>query len=929
MIESVRQNAYLYTMKEEQTKRTQVQTQQPLPQAVYDATHNAASWQGCCYEQQSDMKPYRAQCRQSECFLEETAVQALYACGYQVDTMTEAEVSYHKATAQETHQESWANNVNQEESTDTGSRLSWKIKRLQEEHDGMYRYAAEQPTLTINDLYSASYTGDSAPKHRYAKEDVITVLGYNGLEATKANTWAAEKLMQIGQDVNKDTVLKLQNAQAAIKGLDIEDTEGKTGNEPIVEEEKVLYTEKTIQEIVDDLTEVDEDTIEEALAEEEVTIGNLRAKMLRNTERILHGKEQQQPPNALQHDTRSEQTAKEDAVTQIKEQIKSIRKMLTTESAQKLSEKMPLESSELQKVVEGLAAIQDATIEDAAQKVNLTLTPDTRETMQDVMAAVNLMKQHPLKTAQTIQTTGDGEQVVQEGVNLEQVHTVLQAYEEVGTVPEQRFGETIGKLDDVIKDFLVTNHLPEQAADVEAAKALVSAEIPLTPENLQSMKGTMQQMNTILTNLTPYEAAALIKEGINPYKVSLTSLVDTLQDKQLTELKQSIAQSIIVLEDKGTIDQIEKESLIGLYRILEGVRTHKEEVAGYLYKNNMPLTVEKLEEAIKYGVKNQKVDRVVDDQLGELDRMELTAETARQKMAHATTQIDHKLTLAQTIEQMTLPEAMGQNENAIKTMLYPFLKNIIKETLGKHQGLEEMPQALQDKVACAQQVKGEVLQLIESYKLPTTLNTIYWMDALYKNPDTYKELLKEAQLLDEEQALPEDLAQVEEVLKEHEKDVAAHKDMCMQQGDLAGYKQYQQLEEVIHLHKQLADKETFYQIPFMVQGETKMVNLYIHQKSKQQVAEKERLDAVISYDTPHLGTIKGYISLGKETMKYQIVGETPEATAKLEQEQARLGNALKAMGYALQQAAFETEHTQATNPVALVLKGESQFETIV
>ena len=843
---------------------------------------------------------------------------ALYQSGYVLEDYTMDEMLYVASQSETTHTEE---TVHYEP-------IENKIDCIQTQSKSMYYYAMQQGTVTINSLYQASFGGTPKGVQDYLKGDIDKVLGYNSIPCTTANRQAADRLMSLGLDVSKDAVTKIQNIQAAIEGLDkadeskkaLEDLEAgkEPGNRPLLEDEKILYSEKTVREVNADPAKVDTKAITDVLDEgEEVTITNLRAAMLKNTQHALKG--EGDTPNWEGHQEREE-------VDTVKEQIRQIRVMLTADSARRISEQMPLESTELTKVVKALQGIQDEVIEDAANKAALPLTEEVHQELKDVMEAMQTIKNQRDTAVETVITAGD---VPRDGgkVELEALHATLVAYEQVGTVPEQRFGEDLSKLSEALQAFLLKNDLPQDTSTLEAARALVTNDMTLTAENLQGVKEVMTKIDTLLTDLTPYQAAEMIKEGISPYKASIDKLVDWLGTKQLPQFKESIASAIVSLEDKGKITEAQKQSLIGVYRILQSVEKNKDEVVGYLYKNQLPLTMERLEEAVKYGVKGRQVDRTIDSQFGELKALERSSENARERIENS--ELSTQVALVNALEKAVVP--LSQEDVAsmtnLKTLLYPFFKHYLKEHLGKYERLDVLPESFKEKVSALKNVDTKTVEALKTYQIPVTLNNLYWIQRLHDQPELFKDLLQQAGKKSGD--FPEKASDLRAEQKALEEEVTTQKESCMQQGDLTGYKSHKELQEMVEVQKQLNQKEGFYQIPFVLQGETRMVNMYVKEQAQGKDLSKDRMDMAISYDTEALGNIKAYITLTGERLSYKIVGEDLAATRQLQYGEASLKAILEGIGYVVDQVSYGTEEPQAASPVTWLKDTEGQFEALL
>ena len=151
----------------------------------------------------------------------------------------------------------------------------------------------------------------------------------------------------------------------------------------------------------------------------------------------------------------------------------------------------------------------------------------------------------------------------------------------------------------------------------------------------------------------------------------------------------------------------------------------------------------------------------------------------------------------------------------------------------------------------------------------------------------------------------------------------------MDKGDLMGYKSYKQLEEMASIQKELMDKEGIYQIPFVIDGESKMVQLYIKEESQKKDIHKEGINAVMRYDTKALGTVTTYFTIKGDHIGYEMHTETKASQEALEKTKDQLKVMMDVLGYSITKEAYASTQ-QAKEPITkLVLRGDSQFETII
>ena len=835
--------------------------------------------------------------------------------------------------------------------------LDDKIKRLKEHTDNMYLYGitTKDDDISINSLYKGSYSGNYKPSgNQYTSQDIDHVLGLNNLDVTQGNKWAAGKLVQYDMPVTEDALVQMQNIKAAVESLDYYEENEKAlqdvaqdetpGDRPLIQGKKVMYSEMDIQEIVDELSGVNEGVIEEAIdGGKDITIGNLKEIMHKNTTLALKAnksigklssneKVDQVISKTLAAAVNKEAEASNiyekaetprPTVEDVKTQINEIRAKLTAEAAQKISEKMPLESTELSKIASALRAQEETTITEALTQLEVPVTKDTVDTIKNVMEATKLMATH---TPQAINL-----QIAVPETTLEEVHRVLGAYEEQETPVERRFGETIKKVESQIAEFLETQNIQPTKENIQAAKALITNDMEVTHENINEILPLVTKVNTFIDEMTPYRAAALIKEGVNPYKLSVENTLDWIAQTKVPELKGNIAEMIVALEDKGNITEDQKQGMLGFYRILHAVDKQKEDVIGYLFKNKSELTLEKLQEAAKYVGKKEHIEASIDDNFGELESIETKGNTAKHKIEVSQEITKQLIDATQLLEKMELPLTKENitSIHKLNAILYPFIKKHYKEEVGKFEGMDTLPPSLLEKIETIKQIKPEIVQFMEQQNIPITINHLYWMQKLIEDPNLYAKMLQDNKMLEED--MPKDLEKLEEKVKELLETSKETKENAMKNGDIGTYKNYKQLQEMAALQSDIMEREGAYQIPFVVNGEARLVHLYIKKHASTKQAEKEGVNAIIKYDTKHSGIITATINIKKDELQYSVKGETQEITDKLRGRGGELNRMLDEIGYLVTKETYEEVLIKENIILGMPSHKyeDSEFETVI
>ena len=862
--------------------------------------------------------------------LKEEEVYELYKKGIDIEQLYMQEVAYQSERSKRALSVA---EENQEKAFSKEESIEQKIEVIKKQNDNMYLYAlTNKDSITINSLYESNFKGNfKKGVNQYTKEDINCVLEMNGLERNSGNTWAANLLMMYDMGVSSQSVTKLQNMQSAIAALESQESGSLSGEEALIKGEKMQYSPQYVDKITDELGMVTDEHIEKLIEEgKEININELRESIHKNASEALDKHQmdtfyQQNGGEEPSEEVLDENTTKHaEQVEEIKKQIHQIRMKLTVEAAQKISMQMPIESSSLAEVANALKQMEQEEAIKALSTLQLPMTNENMEALTGVMGITKEMSHYFMQVVQI-------EMETDEQASLSEIGKVLNAYRINETPVERRFGETISKVQGQIKEWLESQDIEASQINIEAAKALITNQMEVSKANIESIQEIVIKLNTFLEEMTPIQVATLIKEGINPYEASINELLSWMGTRKVEGLKNSIAETIVVMEEKGQINEGQKEGMIGLYRILQGVSRQKEAVLGYLYKNNLPLTIENLQIAVQYATGKKHIEVGVNDAFGELESLTYEKQRAKEMIESSMSQSNKMLESIKILENMELPitEESVNRMTKMSALLYPYIKEQFKKDLGKFEGMSTLPDSFLEKIDSVQSMSSELIESMIKHKVPLTLSNLYWMDQLTKDPSLYGTLLDDKGMLKE--GLPSELDEIEEVLSELEHEAKDQKEEAILMGRLREYRNYKQIEEVVHFQKERIVNEGFYQIPFMIDGERKLINLYLHKEDESVVEGADRpLKAMLTYETRHLGKIKAYLELNNDVIGYKVEAETTVGIEALHSQEEVLLEKLKNIGYNVKYSEFAGALEEEKTRMQMNYKyDESNFEEII
>lgn len=200
---------------------------------------------------------------------------------------------------------------------------------------------------------------------------------------------------------------------------------------------------------------------------------------------------------------------------------------------------------------------------------------------------------------------------------------VRRSYAAAETAPRQDMGDSIQKAFGNISEVLERLGIADDYETERAVKILAYNRIDVTGENIYRIMDYDRQVNQLFDRLYPEAVVGLIKDGINPMDMDISELNVILQDKNYNEgvtQADNFAQYLRDIERQGEITDEERESYVGLYRLMDKLNKSGDREAGYLFANGSRLTVRNLISAMR-SRRARGIDVNIDDDFGMLDEL--------------------------------------------------------------------------------------------------------------------------------------------------------------------------------------------------------------------------------------------------------------------------------------------------------------------
>ncbi|MDE6024390.1 MAG: hypothetical protein K2G45_02950 [Lachnospiraceae bacterium] len=490
--------------------------------------------------------------------------------------------------------------------------------------------------VTKENIYKAHYSGSRHEEGIAAQQlvdsmkgQIDRVLEQAGYENDPRKYECARFMMDNGLLLNTDTVKNYMEYQNYI-GTDIRMAElPMTDDEVVSQAGEQLYekVENIRFDVVYDMAKNDKE-VTIATAYNESVSRNDKNTILDDTDKEIIRKYMSDGDLPTDSELTEEQLR---AVTAIR-QMQEIRLSMTLSAAGRLAKMdINIDTRELSKVVDTLKAVENKMIEQKLYAAGVEVTDANidiyKSLEQDV---VSLGNAHAKVLGSPLM---DGEYTVHGLLMADDTEAdasgfekVRRNYEALMTAPRSDMGDSITKafanVDDILAD-LGYDITPEAQ---RAVRILGYNSLEITPDNINQIINYDRQVNELVETFYPEAVLGMIKDGINPLDVSIEELVDTVRahnyNEGVTETD-NFATYLRDVEKQGNISKEERESYIGIYRVMNKLAKSKDREAGWIFANGSRLTIRNLVSAMR-SRRAAGIDVGVDDNVGFLESGSIT-----------------------------------------------------------------------------------------------------------------------------------------------------------------------------------------------------------------------------------------------------------------------------------------------------------------
>lgn len=464
-----------------------------------------------------------------------------------------------------------------------------------------------------------------------------------------------------------------------------------------------------------------------------------------------------------------------------KRQLEEIRLVMTAEAARAVASKgIRLDIENLEKIVEELRVQERQLMENILEEADLPLTDENADIMKGTLTSAHQILSAPVEflgVSRPLESTQTLQDLAQTAVSMTG-EKLQQAYEAVGTQVRPDLGDRISKAFQNVDDILQELNLEQTAANERAVRILAYNRMPLTEENILDMKAYDSKVTTLMESLKPPVVAQLIKEKVNPLQMTMDELDEKVSDIQRENVAAediSFRKYLWKMDRQHGLSKQERESMIGIYRLLDKVQKSDGAVIGQVIKEGKTLSFSSLLSATR-SRRAAGMDVSVDETFGGLEQTIEKGTSISDQIQAA-----YGNTLVMKLRKNLSPKVLREEqENALDMSLEALLEKCVSESGTEEQMASYYEQLAEEMRALAEDADGQIEAFLKALDMPETMaNMEAARQMLSGKPGRYEKLWKkeESERVLEEFDTPEELDDVyEEIDREHTEELAKEKE---------------------------------------------------------------------------------------------------------------------------------------------------------
>ena len=440
---------------------------------------------------------------------------------------------------------------------------------------------------------------------------------------------------------------------------------------------------------------------------------------------------------------------------------------MTADAIRTMSEKgISIDVTKLEDVVEKLRAAEKEAYQ--SELFNADLPEENINTLKETSQAVKQVLSAPVEFMGYAFTQGVEDTLSSLSSKAEaftaSFDMVENRYESVGTEVRRDLGDSLTKAFSNIDTLLEEAGFETTARNERAVRALAYNQMPLTEENLVSVKEYDERVTTLMKSMKPEVVCELIRKGENPLEKTLDELQndvnEILAQNDIEDI--SFRKYLWKMDHTDGLTEDERETMIGVYRLLHQIEKSDGAAAAQVLNEGKELSLSSLLSAVRTR-KKAGMDVSVDDSFG-MEKEVIASKNSISEQIYAAYGQNIAADLMGKLSPQVLKEAMGGNEEISAEALLERCEEaaIAEENTFYENEVRSVREA-------AAKSESEVINFLEALDLPATLSNLSlvqefrqmgagkWRD-LWKEEDTDAVL----DAMEEPDSLDDVFAEIEE-----------------------------------------------------------------------------------------------------------------------------------------------------------------------
>lgn len=296
--------------------------------------------------------------------------------------------------------------------------------------------------------------------------------------------------------------------------------------------------------------------------------------------------------------------------------LEEARLSMTAEANLSLIKKgVSIDTEPIERVVELLKQQENKYYGALFGESSVEASDDRVRMYNNVCDIFNQMKQQPAYVL-TLESADDTVyELYTAGKAMKQSLEAASGYETLMTSPRADMGDSISKAFQNVDDILKELQIDTSESNRRAVRILAYNSTNITEENIKQIKSVDEQVQRAFSDMTPVVTLEMIKRGISPLDMSMSDISDTarrIKSENPDERDEKFSEFLWKLEKKNEILEEERDSYIGIYRLISQVEQSDGAVIGSLVNQGADITMKNLLTAVRTRGKST-MDYKVDD----------------------------------------------------------------------------------------------------------------------------------------------------------------------------------------------------------------------------------------------------------------------------------------------------------------------------